>query len=53
MAITHVTRGEEWLPSTPRHLRLFNALGYEPPVYVHNAVILGPDGGKLSNAQLP
>ena len=48
MAITHVTRGEEWLPSTPRHVRLFNALGYEAPVYVHNAVILGPDGGKLS-----
>ncbi len=48
MAITHVTRGEEWLPSTPRHVRLFSALGYEPPIYVHNAVILGPDGGKLS-----
>ncbi|MEZ4501009.1 MAG: glutamate--tRNA ligase [Dehalococcoidia bacterium] len=48
MAITHVTRGEEWLPSTPRHVQLFRALGYEPPVYVHNSVILGPDGGKLS-----
>ena len=48
MAITHVTRGEEWLPSAPRHVRLFAALGYEPPVYVHNSVILGPDGGKLS-----
>lgn len=48
MRITHVIRGEEWLPSAPRHRRLFDALGYEVPVYVHNTVILGPDGGKLS-----
>ena len=48
MAITHVTRGDEWIPSTPRHVRLIEALGWEPPVYVHTPVILGPDGGKLS-----
>ena len=48
MEITHVTRGEEWIPSAPRHQRLFEALGYQPPVYVHNSIILGPDGGKLS-----
>lgn len=48
MAITHVTRGDEWLPSTPRHVRLFEALGHEPPAYVHTPIILGPDGGKLS-----
>lgn len=48
MEITHVTRGDEWIPSTPRHVRLFAALGYEPPVFVHTPVILGPDGGKLS-----
>ena len=48
MAITHVTRGDEWIPSTPRHVRLFEALGYEPPIYVHTPIILGPDGGKLS-----
>ncbi|MDE2694922.1 MAG: glutamate--tRNA ligase [Chloroflexota bacterium] len=48
MEITHVTRGDEWIPSTPRHVRLFEALGYEPPVFVHTPVILGPDGGKLS-----
>ena len=48
MAITHVTRGDEWIPSTPRHVRIFEALGHEPPVYVHTPVILGPDGGKLS-----
>ena len=48
MAITHVTRGDEWIPSTPRHVLLFEALGHEPPVYVHTPIILGPDGGKLS-----
>ena len=48
MEITHVTRGDEWIPSTPRHVRLFEALGYEPPVFVHTPVILGADGGKLS-----
>ena len=48
MEISHVTRGEEWLPSAPRHVQLFNALGYEQPVWVHAPIILGPDGGKLS-----
>jgi glutamyl-tRNA synthetase len=48
MEITHVTRGEEWIPSTARHVRLFDALGYQRPVFVHTPVILGPDGGKLS-----
>ncbi|MSP22992.1 MAG: glutamate--tRNA ligase [Dehalococcoidia bacterium] len=48
MQITHVVRGEEWLPSAPRHVQVVDALGYERPVYVHNSVILGPDGGKLS-----
>lgn len=48
MAITHVTRGEEWIPSAPRHVRIIEALGYTPPIYVHGSVILGPDGGKLS-----
>jgi glutamyl-tRNA synthetase len=48
MEISHVTRGEEWIPSAPRHVQLFNALGYEQPIWVHAPVILGPDGGKLS-----
>ncbi|HEU0074607.1 MAG TPA: glutamate--tRNA ligase [Dehalococcoidia bacterium] len=48
MQITHVLRGEEWLPSAPLHVRLFDALGYEAPVWVHTPVILGPDKGKLS-----
>ena len=48
MEISHVTRGEEWLPSAPRHVRIFDALGYDQPIWVHAPIILGPDGGKLS-----
>ena len=48
MEITHVTRGDEWIPSMPRHALLFDALGYERPVFVHTPIILAPGGGKLS-----
>jgi glutamyl-tRNA synthetase len=48
MRITHVTRGDEWLPSAPRHALLWDALGYPRPVFFHNPVILAPGGGKLS-----
>ncbi|HLG11238.1 MAG TPA: glutamate--tRNA ligase [Dehalococcoidia bacterium] len=48
MQITHVLRGEEWLPSAPLHLRVYRALGYEPPVFVHTPLILGTDRSKLS-----
>ena len=48
MEITHVLRAEEWLPSTPRHLKLYDALGYEPPLFGHLPMILGPDRSKLS-----
>ncbi len=47
-AITHVIRGDEWLPSAPRHIQLHKALGWELPQYAHVPVILGPDKGKLS-----
>lgn len=48
MQISHVMRGDEWLPSTPKHLMLYEALGWEPPTFVHMPVILGPDHKKLS-----
>lgn len=49
MEISHVTRGEEWLPSAPLHVRIIQAFGWELPVFVHLPVILRPDGkGKLS-----
>lgn len=48
MRITHVLRGDEWLPSAPRHLLLYRALGITPPLLAHLPLILGPDGSKLS-----
>ncbi len=48
MRISHVMRAEEWLPSTPRHLLLYDALGYTPPKFAHLPMILGPDRSKLS-----
>jgi glutamyl-tRNA synthetase len=48
MAITHVLRGDEWIPSTPRHVLLYQAFGWEHPVFCHLPVILAPGGGKLS-----
>ena len=48
MEISHVLRAEEWLSSTPRHRLLYQALGYEPPQFVHLPMILGADRSKLS-----
>ncbi len=48
MAISHVLRAEEWLPSVPRHKLLYQALGYEMPQLAHLPMILGPDRAKLS-----
>lgn len=49
MEITHVMRGEEWISSTPKHILLYRAFGWEPPVYAHMPVFLNPDGkGKMS-----
>ena len=48
MKITHVLRGNEWISSAPRHLLIYRALGYEPPVLAHLPLVLGPDGAKLS-----
>ncbi|OMH81582.1 Glutamate-tRNA ligase [Zancudomyces culisetae] len=52
MKITHVFRGEEWLPSTPKHLAVFRALGWEPPQYVHLPLLLNTDGTKLSKRNM-
>lgn len=48
MQITHVLRGEEWISSTPKHVLLYQAFGWEPPVFVHLPLILAPDRSKLS-----
>ncbi|HEX3082197.1 MAG TPA: glutamate--tRNA ligase [Candidatus Saccharimonadia bacterium] len=46
MKISHVLRADEWLPSTPKHLLLFAAFGWEAPTYVHLPPVQGPDGRK-------
>ncbi len=53
MNITHVIRGQEWLPSAPLHVLIHQALGWEMPIYVHPPVILNPPGqkGKLSKRE--
>ena len=48
MEITHAIRGDEWISSAPKHIQLYEALGWEPPVWAHLPLILGPDGKKLS-----
>lgn len=48
MAITHVVRGSEYLSSTPKYNLLYEAFGWDPPVYVHLPLIVGEDGRKLS-----
>jgi glutamyl-tRNA synthetase len=49
MGVTHVIRGEEWLPSTPLHVLLYQAFGWEMPRFAHLPLLLRPDGGgKLS-----
>jgi glutamyl-tRNA synthetase len=49
MEITHVIRGEEWLPSLPLHILLYRAFGWQAPVFAHLPLLLKPDGkGKLS-----
>ncbi|GAB4320829.1 MAG: glutamate--tRNA ligase [Dehalococcoidia bacterium] len=48
MEISHVIRGDEWISSAPKHLQLYEALGWEPPVFAHLPIILGPNQKKLS-----
>lgn len=51
MAITHVIRAEEWLSSTPKHLILYKAFGWQAPVFAHVPLILNEDRSKLSKRQ--
>ncbi len=49
MEITHILRGEEWISSTPKHVLLYQAFNWQPPVFAHIPVFLNPDGqGKMS-----
>lgn len=51
MQISHVIRGEEWMPSLPKHILLYQALGYSLPTFVHLPLLLNPDKSKLSKRQ--
>ena len=49
MGVTHVLRGQEWVNSTPFHVLLYKAFGWEAPTFAHLPLIMNPDGkGKLS-----
>jgi glutamyl-tRNA synthetase len=48
MGITHVLRDESWLPSAPRHFLIYQAFGWEPPIFAHVSRVLGSDKAKLS-----
>src|SRR3989338_6903326 len=51
MKITHVIRGVEWIPSTPKHILLYSAFGWESPKFAHAPNILGKSGKKLSKRE--
>ncbi|MES2273413.1 MAG: glutamate--tRNA ligase [Chlamydiota bacterium] len=53
MKITHVIRGDEWMSSTPKHIFLYEAFGWTPPVFMHMPLLLGKDGKKLSKRKNP
>ena len=53
MNITHVIRGDEWMSSTPKHIYLYQAFGWQPPTFMHMPLLLGQDGKKLSKRKNP
>jgi len=53
MEISHVLRGEEWLPSTPKHIILYEAFGWKPPAFGHVSLLRNPDKSKLSKRKNP
>lgn len=51
MKISHIVRGEEWLPSTPKHVYLYEAFGWDKPIYVHLPTVLNSERKKLSKRE--
>lgn len=51
METSHVIRGEEWLPSTPKHILLYEAFGWDIPKFAHLPLLLNKDRSKLSKRQ--
>jgi glutamyl-tRNA synthetase len=53
MAITHVVRGEEWISSTPKHVLLYDWLGWERPAFAHMPLLRNADKSKISKRKNP
>ena len=53
MEITHVIRAEEWISSTPKHVELYDAFGWTPPVFVHMPLLRNADKSKISKRKNP
>lgn len=53
MGITHILRGEEWIPSAPKHVLLYDAFGWEQPELIHLPLLRNPDRSKLSKRKNP
>lgn len=48
MKVTHIIRGDDWIPSTPKHILLYQAMGWETPVFCHVPLVTMPGGRKLA-----
>jgi len=53
MRISHVIRAEEWLSSTPKHLLIYRAFGWDPPEFIHMPLLRNPDRSKISKRKNP
>ncbi len=53
MKISHIIRAEEWIASTPKHILLYRAFGWELPVFAHVPILRNPDKSKLSKRKNP
>jgi glutamyl-tRNA synthetase len=53
MGVTHVVRAEEWIISTPKHVLLYEAFGWDLPLFYHLSLIRNPDRSKLSKRKNP
>ncbi|MBU0753896.1 MAG: glutamate--tRNA ligase [Planctomycetes bacterium] len=53
MGVTHVIRAEEWIPSTPKHVMLYEAFGWDPPVFLHLPLLRNKDKSKISKRKNP
>ena len=53
IGITHVIRAEEWIPSTPKHIQLYKAFGWEAPEFIHMPLLRNDDRSKISKRKNP